>query len=387
MNEGSAQVMYGFVPHPAIGFMMGGRRMVVTAMTPIDYNGVVGRREVWDPLEGTGTNRKEDKNHRKAIAAYIEENPNYVLNSLLVYIGEQDGKFIPDRGDLGAIPVQPGTLYVRPGAKFKVGDGGHRTDAYQDVIEAHQPLKDEVYERLAASGQPIVVVLDDDNIRRAQDFTDLQRNAKPLNASIGQSMDRRQALNRILIEDVIKRPGIAVFEQGKRIEFLTDTPGKLSAKIMSYKTLRYASGTLLAGTGSRDVKGWEAAVDLKIAEDQRAAVVKLADFWGAFGNLPEVAKALTREKGVALLRDNTWLASANLLYAVAAAVNEAVVAGASLAVETAVRALGTFDFTRGPESPLVGTLVDKDTGKAVAGRGAWEGAAKVLFNHISAAAK
>lgn len=374
--------MYGYVAYPGIGYRMGGRQMVTTAMTPRDFLGVVGPREAWDPLQGVGTNRKEDKNHRRKIAEYIETNPDYVLNSLLVYIGEQDAKFVPEADTANNTSVQRGTLYVRPGAKFKVGDGGHRTSAFGDVLEAHIPLNDEVLSRLSTNGQPIVIVLDDDQVRRAQDFTDLQRNAKPLNASIGQSMDRRQSLNRILIEQIVKRSDLPIFGEGSRVEFLTDTPGKLSAKVMAYKTLRYASGTLLTGTAHRDVKGWEDAVELKIASDEPANIERIADFWWQFGSLPAVKNGLEREKGVALLRDGTWLLSASVIYAIAAAVHAVSIAGSSMTIAEAMTALHTFDFARGDNSPLLRTLVDAETKKAVAGRGAWERAAEVLQNHM-----
>ncbi|GCB49028.1 DNA sulfur modification protein DndB [Streptomyces sp. NL15-2K] len=382
MAEAKQQRMFGFVPYPAIGYRMGGRQMVATAMTPVEYTGVVGPREVWDPLSGGGTNRKEDKAHRQRIAKYIEETEDYVLNSILVYIGQADARFVPDEGAPDGQPVKTGVLYVRPGAKFKVGDGGHRTGAYTDVVEAHRELDDDVYQRLVASGQPIIVVLDDDHVRRAQDFTDLQKNAKPLSASIGQSMDRRRALNRILIEKIIKRDDVPLFTEGRRVEFLTDTPGKLSAKTMSYKTLRYASGTLLVGTGLRDTRGWEDAVELKIASDEKGVVAKIVEFWQGLGELPALKESLGREKGIALLRNDTWLLSANVLYAISAAVHRVVFEDKRLDLSACMKELHSFDFSRGRNSPLVGTLVDPGTFKAVAGRSAWEGAADVIVEHL-----
>ena len=56
----------------------------------------------------------------------------------------------------------------------------------------HAEDGDPVLERLRASGQPAVVVIDDEPLNRAQDFTDLQKNAKPPSSSIALSMDRRQ---------------------------------------------------------------------------------------------------------------------------------------------------------------------------------------------------
>ena len=45
--------------------------------------------------------------------------------------------------------------------------------------------------------------------------------------------------------------------------------------------------------------------------------------------------------------------------------------------------LATFDFSRSPDSPLNASLVDQETGKAVAGRGAWEAAADTMFKHLT----
>ncbi|MFJ5922555.1 DNA sulfur modification protein DndB [Kitasatospora sp. NPDC092948] len=381
------KIPYGRVAYPAIGYKMGNRRMVTTVMSPVTYVGTVGSRDDWDPLQGTGTNRKEDKNHRQAIAKYIEETEDYVLNSVLVYYSPDDAKFVPDDEDA---PISMGTLYVRPGAKAKVGDGGHRTSAYGDVIEAHRH-GDDVLERLQDSGQPVIVVLDDDHARRAQDFTDLQQNAKPLNASIAQSMDRRQEINRILLEEILKGPHVPAFDGGKRIEFLTDSPGKLSPKLMGFKTLRYATGTMLIGTGVRSTRAWDEAVAVEIVTAGAEAVLqKMAAFWNGFGALPDVASVLAVQNGVVKLREKTWLTSANVIYALAAAVHD-VTNGTDVTVKQAMEAAATIDFTRAGTT-FHGTLVDPaqydEAGevivkeKALTGRDAWEGAAEKLVAKI-----
>ncbi|MGW4565358.1 DNA sulfur modification protein DndB [Streptomyces sp. NPDC004561] len=377
------KIPYGRVAYPAIGYKMGSRQMVTTVMSPVTYVGTVGDRENWDPLQGTGTNRKEDKNHRQAIAKYIEETEDYVLNSVLVYYSPDDAEFVADDPEA---PISMGTLYVRPGAKAKVGDGGHRTSAFGDVIEAHRH-GDDVLRRLQENGQPVNVVLDDDQARRAQDFTDLQQNAKPLNASIAQSMDRRQAINKMLLEEVLKGGRVPVFEGGKRIEFLTDSPGKLSPKLTGFKTLRYATGTLLVGTGPRSSRAWDEAVAVEIATTGHDdSLQKMIDFWTGFGTLPDVVTALSVPSGMVKLRETTWLTSANVLYALAAAVRE-VTHGTNVTIEQAMKAAAAIDFTRAGTT-FHGTLVepakyDEDGNleakeKALTGRDAWEGAAEKL---------
>jgi hypothetical protein len=378
-------VSYGRVAYPAIGYRMGGRQMVATVMSPVSFVDTVGPRERWDPLTGSGTNRKEDVAHRQGIAQYIQDTPEYVLNSILVYISPEEASFEPDDPDA---PISPGVLYTRPGAKFTVGDGGHRTNAFSDVIEAHRH-GDAVFDRLMANGQPINVILDDDPARRAQDFTDLQNNSKPLNASIAQSMNRRQSINRILLDRVIKGGDVPLLDGGARVEFLTDSPGKLSGKLLGFKVLRYGSGTLLVGTKYRSTRSWEEAVALACGpglEDD--AYRSIVDFWNGYAALPAVKAALDGEKGIPGLRQSTWLTSANVIYAIAATVH-GVCDDTGRGVTEVMAALAPVDFSRSGDT-LDRTLVEPAQpdqhipARPLTGRDAWEGAARVLSERIRA---
>jgi len=49
-----------------------------------------------------------------------------------------------------------------------IGDGQHRIGAYSDVISTRPDADDPVIKRLHASGQPIIVVIDDNPLHRAQ---------------------------------------------------------------------------------------------------------------------------------------------------------------------------------------------------------------------------
>lgn len=351
--------------------------MIMTVMNPVTYVSTVGAPEAWDPLSGAGTNRKEDKNHVAGIARYINDTPDYVLNSILVYADTKDAYF---EADAPNDPISAGVLYMRPAGKFKVGDGGHRTSAFAEVIEKNAAFGGDVLERLQTNGQPIIVVLDDDHSRRAQDFTDLQNNAKPLNASIAQSMDKRQAINRLLIDRCIKDSQIPLLHGGIRVEFLTDSPGKLSAKIMGFKTLRYATGILLIGTGFRSTRAWEEAVAVSLAKDEDAAFQTISDFWTGYGQFPAVNQALTGQRGMVILRESTWLASANVMYSIAAAAHE-ITKTSSTTVSQAMKALGSVDFSRAGsllDNTLVEPALNGKPAKARTGRDAWEGAAANL---------
>jgi len=383
MAEKIKRPTFGRIARPGIGYNQGSRQMVSTVLSPVQFVNAIGEREEWDPLSGTGTNRREDRQHRRGIAEYLSTNADYVLNSILVYLSPDEAEFVGD--DPGA-PVSLGTLYIDADAKMVVGDGGHRSSAYGDVIDAHRPLADDVFARMTENGQPVVVVLDDNQVRRVQDFTDLQNNAKPLNQSVAQSMDRRELVNRMLLEAVIKAGDVPVFDNGKRVEFLTDSPGKLSAKIASYKTLRYASGTLLVGTGYRSTKAWAEAVDLLVLRDADGAAERVIAFWQGYSDLPPVAQALSVDRGVAILREDTWLTSANVMYALAAAVHNVTTGEDAMTTAEAFTALGSFDFTRAATG-LHGTLVDPPltaggNPKARTGRDAWESAAAVFTDVI-----
>ena len=165
--------------------------------------------------------------------------------------------------------VAPGKLTLTYGAEFDVGDGQHRIGAISDVLKAHDEEGDPVIERLRNSGQPAVVVIDDDHLNRAQDFTDLQRNVKPPTGSLGMSMDRRQPINRFLVELVQKRE-LPIFDGGSRVEFLKDSPGKLSNKLFSFKTVRYITGTAMIGVGQRTTTGWEKAANEAVENDRES---------------------------------------------------------------------------------------------------------------------
>jgi DGQHR domain-containing protein len=385
MSDVQSSALYGATPFAGISYRIGDRQFVVTVAPVTTYVGMVGEREAWDPLTGTGTNRREDKAHRQRIAAYIQDTEDYVLNSVVIYADNDAVVFVPDHRDA---PISPGVLYVRPGAKLKVGDGGHRTSAFGDVIEAHRH-GDEVLERLQRNGQPMVVVLDESPANRAQDFVDLQRNAKPLNTSVAESMDRRKAFNRLVLDEVVKSAAIPVFDGGRRVEFLVDSPGKLSTKIAGFKTVRYASGTVLVGTGYRSTASWNEAVELQVALDDHASD-RLVEFWQAFSALPLVGEALTSKKGVVGLRQESWLTSANVMYAIAAAVHRCTQDPEGNTTHTfitdAMAALHDLDFRRGANT-LYGTLVEPGVSgkpdRGLTGREAWEGAADQLAQHIA----
>lgn len=372
---------------PGIAYRQGNRQMVVTALDPISLVKTVTRPDRWNPLgKQPHGNRPQDKGHREGIAQYLEEEENFVLGAVVLYASPRDAVFEPDEDGADGV-IQPGTLKLQVGAEFDVGDGQHRIGAYSDVMARHDEDGDPIRERLRASGQPAVVVVDDEPLHRAQDFTDLQRNAKPPSNSIALSMDRRQPVNRMLIE-LVQDPALPVFDGGDRVEFLKDSPGKLSAKMYSFNTIRYMSGTALIGTAQRSTRGWDKAVNTLIDDHPEESRAALLDFWRAFGALPPIAAIIDSESTPAKLREETLLGAAGVLYALAAAAHTASEDGVGLG--EAVSALEGVSFARPAAPPedtpltlndsiFVGTLIDAETAKVGSGRPAWEAAAEHLL--------
>ena len=380
---------------PAIGYYQGRRRMAVTAMSPTALVKTVQRPRQWNPLgKQPHGNRPEDRAHRAGIADYLEEEEQFVLGSVVLYASPGEAEFVPIEGQADA-DHQVGTLFLDVGASFDVGDGQHRLGAYSDVINRHIERGDEVMERLHRSGQPVIVVIDDDPLHRAQDFTDLQRNAKPPTASLSQSMDRRQAVNRLLV-GLIQHPDLPIFANGDRVEFLTDTVGKLSPKIATFKAVRHASGLAL-GINDRTVKTWDRKVNDMVRTEGEAVTDYLTAFWGGLDQLPDFAKVIKGEWKVAGkggLRERTYLTSSGVLYAIAWAANLAY-ERKDIYPDAFLKALGeAVSFARpgtgsGPDGTLTatdtvfcGNLVDSATGRITGAQAAWEDAAEALLFRV-----
>jgi DGQHR domain-containing protein len=372
-----------------IGYKQGNREMIATAMDPISLVKSVTPPDVWNPVgDQPHGNRPVDKPHRRGIADYLETEENFVLNGVVLYAKPEEARFQPDSD--GGGPGAAGTLYLSYGAQLDVGDGQHRIAAYSDVMAEHPDEEDPIRQRLRRSGQPVIIVIDDNPLHRAQDFTDLQRNTKPQTASLAMSMDRRQVLNRTLIK-VVQNPGLRIFgDAANRVEFLSDSPGKYSAKLFSFKTIRYMTGTMLIGTSQRTTTGWDKAVNAAVEQDVRAAQETIEALWRGISGLPDVAAVIEGERTPADLREKTYLSSAGVLYALAYAIHEALAAG--VPVDSAFEALKSVDFRRvqptdgRPLTPrdtiFAGNIVDPETGKVGSGRPAWEAAAEAIFSVI-----
>lgn len=383
---------------PGVGYRQGSRHMVVTAMEPLALVRMVNKPDTWNPLgKQPHGNRPQDKAHRAGIAEYLENEDEWVLGAVVLYASPRDAKFVPEEGwdDAG---VAPGKLTLTYGAEFDVGDGQHRIGAISDVIKAHDEEGDAVIERLRRAGQPAVVVIDDNPLHRAQDFTDLQRNVKPPAGSLAMSMDRRQPINRFVVE-LVQKPELPIFDGGARVEFLKDSPGKLSTKLFSFKTVRYITGTALIGVSQRTAAGWERAANDAVQKDKQKRMAEMIDLWSGLSELPGIRDVISGKSTGAKLRETSLLTAAGVQYAIAYAIYLAHLDG--IGYGNGARALAKVNFDRPrqgqddpkpseehpitpDESVFSGNLVDPTTGKVGSGRPAWEAAAEALYKTIKA---
>ena len=372
----------------AIKYLQCTREMYAAVTDPISTVKVTEKPYQWNPLgrEAHG-NRPQDKAHRKGIKDYLETVEDFVIGAVILYALPSDIAFTPDP-DQEEQPIQSGTLKLGISAKFDVGDGQHRLGAYSDIMAQHDE-DDPIIERLRRSGQPIIIVVESDTLRRAQDFADLQRNVKPPTASLGMSMDRRQPINSFVVK-LAQHPELKLFNGGHRIEFLKDSPGKLSAKIMSFKTLRYFVGTVLMGVADRSTKRWEARGNDLVASDRGSEMLDdMVLLFKGLEQIPGWAEVIQGSSTMADIRLATFLGSAGVLYAVAYAIHLANQEDKE-SYDKIARAVCEVDFTRPSRTPkledvstyltkedsiFAGSIIDPKTGKVGSGRLAWEAAA------------
>ena len=375
---------------PAIKYMQGGRPMYVTTMRPRELVVRAAQPERWNP---TGVqphgNRPHDPKHSKEIAEYLQEQPNYILSAVVLYLKPSEIQFVPLPDASEDAWQTAGTLSLDDGAEYDVGDGQHRIFAYSEILRSSKEYSADVFDRLVNSGQPVVIVEDEAPLHRAEDFSDLQR-GRPVTASMAHSMDRRKPVNRLLL-DLVQDPSLPIFgKNGKAdlVDFEADVLGKLSPKLFPFKVIRYASGTAL-GITERNTRGWEKAADDLAVNDHDGALAELHQLWSGLGALPPFMEVINGKRTAVDLRSKSYLTSAGVLYAIAHAACLARQKHKTPMVEFTKtlesvsfdRPSKTRDITR-QDTIFAGSLVDPDSGRIAAGRTAWEGAGAALLDAI-----
>ena len=374
---------------PAIRYKQGTRTMYVTTMRPRELVVRAAQPEKWIP---TGAqphgNRPLDSQHYKDIAEYLQEQPNYILSAVVLYLKPDEIRFEPYPGQRDVTWQTAGTVSLDDGAEYDVGDGQHRIFAYSEVLNTRKYGTD-VFDRVVNAGQPVVIVADEAPLHRAEDFSDLQR-GRPVTASMGHSMDRRKPINKLLLE-LVQDADLPIFGKNgdaSYVDFEADSVSQSSAKLFAFKVIRYASGTAL-GVTVRNSGKWEKTADALASDDRDKAYAVLHDFWRGLGTLAPVAGVLDGKHTATDLRRNSYLASAGVLYAIAHAANTAYQKHETPMAEYA-KALEVIDFSRPSKTHgitrqdtiFAGSLVDPESGRIAAGRTAWEAAGAAILDAV-----
>jgi DGQHR domain-containing protein len=366
---------------------MGERTMYLTSEKAPAAISLIDQPSTWNPLLAQPHgNRVRDPQHVANIREYLETEDHPILNSVVVY--PQPGApalvFIP--GD----DADTGMLHLQLGTSLDVGDGQHRLQAVAEAVADFQNVAEsnEVRQRIWNLDLPMLIVDDTDPQRRAQDFADLQRNAKAPSGSLGASMDRRRTINDFAME-IAKEADL--FDGGARIEWQSDTVGKRSTRLYSFQAFRQAVGILLIGSGERTRAGFEAKADAALVGDKRdeakkevlAALNLLAD------TLPGFKEILVGTQDVPSFREEYIHSTAVGLYAACLAMYFNSQQGGDSG--RAAQALAKVDWRRHPDGDFGTAFFDTtlviwdqkaNTRKTGAGRTAWEAAGENLYRKV-----
>lgn len=380
---------------PGIRYRQGRRTMYVAADDPTSFLSVLEPRREYDPRSPHQTgNRPIDKQHLAGIVDYLETEPEYVIGAAVLYVKPGEISFIA-QGDRGDRPTL-GMLSIPIGAKFWQGDGQHRFAGYSAVLSRHEHDEhDPVYVRLKQSATPAIIVEESRPAKIAQDFVDLQRNAKPLSSSLGAALDRRRAISRLALDVAQTAPFLKYTAEGKdneaggRLEYLTQTVSLNSPALYTFGSWRFAVGTIVIGFGPRSRSGWEKETERVLSSETEYSGWSerlVAIFNQAAEDLP-YWRAITGGAEPKALRQSDVLGSAAGLNAFAGALNAVMAKGRD--PMPAIRKMGKLNWQREPGAFFDGTLLqpplskDQNQVRLVAGRTGYEAAAQQLVRELT----
>jgi DGQHR domain-containing protein len=333
-------------------------------------------------------NRILDRAHLQGIVRYLEQERDFVIGATTLYVRPGVVSF-RSADEAGERSVELGYVVVPIDARFTIGDGQHRLRAYEQVMVTHgEDEHDPVLQNLRNSGTPAIIVEEADASKTAQDFVDLQRNVKPLSSSLGASLDRRWGVNRLAME-LAKSVGLMRGDApGDRIEYLSQTLSKLSPKLYTFASWRFAIGTLLIGFAQRTRRKWEQEAERALAGqfDRRSDEIG-ALFDLAASRLPGWREVQSGELGVPAFRERYVLGTAAGLNAFAGAMHQAI--GKKRDNATVVELMSEVDWRKQPDEGEKGIVFFENTivraGKVISSRTAFEPAAGKLFEYVERA--
>lgn len=373
---------------PGVRYSQGKRTMYVSAGSPPALVKVIEAPRIYDPRkpEESG-NRALDKNHLQGIVKYLEGETDFVIGATVLYVKPKVVRFHPlkeeDDGERG---VQLGYIHVPIDARFTIGDGQHRIRAYEEVLRKHgEDEHDPVLVNLRNSGTPVIIVEESDGAKTAQDFVDLQRNVKPLSSSLGASLDRRWGVNRLAMELAKKVTLLGDAAPGDRIEYLSQTLSKLSPKMYTFASWRFAVGTVLIGFSHRSRQKWEQEAERELSGKFDEWLARLVDlFEDAAQALPGWREVRIGKLAVPAFREKFVLGTAAGLNAFAGTAHA--VMEKKLDIGDAIELMAEVDWLKQPETEdgrvfFEGTIVQG--GKVSSSRTAFEPAADRLLDHVT----
>jgi len=360
--------------------------MYVTAGSPQALVKIIEAPRIYDPrkLQDPG-NRALDKTHLQGIVHYLEQETDFVIGATTLYVRPGVVTFQSMAGD-GDRPVQLGYVIVPIDARFTIGDGQHRLRAYEQVLITHgEDEHDPVLQNLKSSGTPAIIVEEADASKTAQDFVDLQRNVKPLSSSLGASLDRRWGVNRLAM-DLAKSVGLMRGDAaGDRVEYLSQTLSKLSPKMYTFASWRFAIGTLLIGFSQRSRQKWEQEAERALTgqfDERMAEINELFAF--AASRLPGWREILAGELTVPAFRERYVLGTAAGLNAFAGASHTFLTKKRDM--RPVVERMSEVDWRKLNADGQKGSVFFEGTivhaGKVVSSRTAFEPAAAKLTQYI-----
>lgn len=366
----------------SLGYTQGTRQMFTVIGDIPSAAKLVEKPQRWNPAKPAGnSNRPEDKIHRAGIRDYLINEPDPIVGAITLYIDPADASW--DRVE-GAKHFTK--LSVRMGAKVEVNDGQHRLGGGSDVISMEDALDEVTRRRVADMGLPLIIVLENDPWKKAQDYGDLQTNVKPPTKSLGMSMNRRVPINGFVM-DLALDPNVVLFTDGKepgnRIDVEKDSPGKLSTNWVSYKSLHYMVSLILAGSDIRSTPAMLKKLNGMVEADKSGVMhTTLVQFFNNLATNPVFSDLVSGKTKMAEVRKDSLLTSAGVLYAMAHAAHT-LTHTTSLTLAQAGEKLAALDYSR-PDGNglLLGNLVNRDTGKIGSGRDSWMAAGDAMVKTI-----
>jgi DGQHR domain-containing protein len=228
---------------------MGGRTYFESA---IAWGGL-GKVVDFDAIAGP-ENRPVDRGHVRDIEYYVENESQPVFPAILAFVTTEDFAFHP----VGAND-KVGEIEIPDEIVVKVGDGQHRVLALSSACKRKESLRRNLI--------GITFLVEPDENKRKQDWTDINDNVKTPNKAVAMVFNQRSPLMRVYAR--VSRE-VPIFAGGERgfVEERKNSPGRNSTKLFSANNLGQAISAFILGS-TRKGKGAaekELAAKLKTEE-------------------------------------------------------------------------------------------------------------------------